>query len=732
MKKNVNLSIIIVNYKVRDKLIRCIESIISTSKKILYEIIIVDNEGDRTLEKKLNKYKNVIYLNPGKNLGYGSGNNYGEKKASGEYLFILNPDTIILKDAIKNLYNFSKKNKNVGAVSPLLLDNQKKTYSLQGTKLLTPLRAIFSLSFISKIFKNNKILNKYYIKDWDKKNKKEVGVVPGTAFMMKKKLYDEVKGFDENFFLYFEESDLCKRIKELDYKNYIVPSAKIIHEWGRSTKKLSGLDKIFKKSRFYYLKKHFGYIKSILTESILRVNSVFASIAIFVALSTSIIMYKIKTSMTFIGDQAWYYISAKEMVTEGVIPLVGITSSHTWLHQGAYWTYLMAPFLMLYNFAPISGMYLSIIINALTIIAIYLLSKKLFNKRVGLISATLYSFSPLVIIFSRMPYHTTPIPFFTILFINSILSWVKGDKKYFPLIFLFIGILYNFELATVSLFFIFILLLAYGVIKKTTWIKQIRNKQTILLAIFSSFISMLPVIIYDFYNGFPQTLKFIAWIGYKAISAVFPIMPVASNISAPSASEALTFFFSRYQELIYPYSITIATLFFVFSILNMLCMKNNKQSVTLVGLWLVCGIAGVVFTKTLSDAYLPILFPVFIISVAYLLNSVTRNNILLAVLLIFITYANLHWLFNSDKYISNDLRNREYVVDKIIQNSNGQSFSLLGKGEGSQFRSFLMPYEYLLWFKNQPQSKSNEELKYIITEHNGKILLEYDYNNCTY
>ena len=136
---------------------------------------------------------------------------------------------------------------------------------LQGARELTPLRAIFTFSFLNKLFANNPIRRQYwYLDEWDKKSVKEVGSIPGTAFIIRRDLYKKVGGFDEKFSLYFEEHDLCKRVSELGFSTIMHPRAHVIHRLGSSTKQSEkNISEIFQRSKFYYLKKTFWNDKSI-------------------------------------------------------------------------------------------------------------------------------------------------------------------------------------------------------------------------------------------------------------------------------------------------------------------------------------------------------------------------------------------------------------------------------------------------------------------------------------
>lgn len=183
--KKVKLSIIIVNYKVEKELLMCIESIEKKLKRTSYEVIVVEN-GNDNLARKLRKYTNINYLRSPKNLGYGAGNNFGASYANGEYIFILNPDTVIKSGDVSKLLDLLKKKK-VGIIAPTLVDRNGKQFELQGTKKLTIFNAIFSLSWINKIWPSNPVSSSYWLKGIDRKNNYEVDVVPGTAFIIKKK-----------------------------------------------------------------------------------------------------------------------------------------------------------------------------------------------------------------------------------------------------------------------------------------------------------------------------------------------------------------------------------------------------------------------------------------------------------------------------------------------------------------------------------------------------------------
>jgi len=726
--KKIKVSIIIVNYKVKDKLFACINSIYSSKLKTNFEIIVVDNDEVKTIEKDLlSKFRSVIYIKSNSNLGYGGGNNLGAKYATGDYLFFLNPDTLIFNDAIAVLVNFLDKHNKAGMVAPLLLDKNNKPYELQGSSELTPLKAIVVLSFLNKLFPDNAFFRAYWLKNWNREKAKRLYSIPGTAFMIKKEVFNKIGGFDESFFLYFEELDICKRVNVLGYEIFMEPKSKIFHEWGASTKYSENIKEIFKKSRYLYFKKHYGFLKALFVESFLRINKAFFLIVLTLLLALFLRVYNLSQSMVFIGDQGWFYLSARDLLIQGKIPLVGITSSHTWLHQGPLWTYMLSIALFISRFNPLSGAYLTAIFGVLTTFLMYKLGSSMFSKRAGFIAALLYAVSPLIVFFDRMPFDPSPIPFFTILYFFAVFKWLKGNINYFPLIILFIVLLYNLELATFTLFFPFALLFVYGFIKNKDWVKKLLNKKTILYSLFALIVPMLPVIIYDFSNGFKQTIVFVGWTLYKPFS--FLINHQSGNI-AHNFYLVLNFLSVNIQKLSFQANIFVAIVIFIFSLIYLFYYVFVKEkfkiesSRLILLLLLIVSLFGILINQTPSDAYLPIIFPFVIFLIAIFFDFLLKIKIikypvviLLALIIILNSYASF-----KNSYIY-DFKYRVQAADKIISLTNNQLYNLVGNGPGSQFKSFTMNYEYLLWWKGHPPTNKNVKLKIIVSETQNGIII---------
>ncbi|OGH06038.1 MAG: hypothetical protein A2W22_03890 [Candidatus Levybacteria bacterium RBG_16_35_11] len=718
--KHPKLSIIIVNYKVKKELFNCIRSIIKSKPKVSYEIIVVDNDEKKTIENSLKKrFKNVRYIGNPVNSGFGTGNNLGTKNARGEYLFFLNPDTLVERNAIDNLIRSIKNDKKTGVASPLLLDKNRGVYPLQGTLELTPVRAIFGLSFINKIFPNNPISKKYWQKNWDKSKDKNVDVVPGTALMIKKDLFERVSGFDEKFFLYFEEFDLCNRIKDLGFEIKIIASSKVVHLWERSTKKREDIKKIFARSKFYYFKKNYGFLNalavSFLTET---TKEKFLLFFIFI-LGVFLRFYKLDQLMIFIADQGWFYLSARDLLVNHSIPLLGVPSSVVWLKQGPLGTYLIALSLYFGKFHPISPAVFFSALDSLTILLIFYISKKWINERSALFASAFYATSPLILVMSRMPYHTSAIPFFACLFFI-----ILGSKKnYLNLFFLFfiLGLLIQLELSNSVLL---VLLLIYILFKK---IKI--SKAKVYLSTFGLIIGLLPFIIYDFSHRFIQTVGLPLWIINRV--RLFLGLTISGNSTTHNFPIALTTVRDQLAQIIFPFSLTFFY-FILILLLVSLFMKRREiieSKIFLIALWFFVPLFGFLIHAAPGMAYFPLIFPAVCLLIGFCLDFYSKFNKPLVILVfLVILFVNVFNIVKSDYFIWTNKSVRmppnnygfgpTYLIfndlsKKIVSDSQKRNFNVKGGGFLSKYESGIDNFKYLILI-NGGKIDYNSSLKYVI------------------
>lgn len=233
---------------------------------IKYEIIIFDNNSTdgsvQYIEKEVQEKNNIILIKSKTNAGFSKGSNEGAKIAKGKYLVFLNPDTKIIDDNLNSLINFfEEKEKSKEKIGVIGVKNINTDGSLQYSCRSFPSIAtqFFESFFLFKIFKKSKIFGLYFMTWWDHENIFEVDWLSGSFMFIKKDVFNQVSGFDENFFMYSEDTDLCLRLKRKGFKNYYYPYYSIIHADSAIAKKNPIIREIgIIKSRRYYFKKNYS------------------------------------------------------------------------------------------------------------------------------------------------------------------------------------------------------------------------------------------------------------------------------------------------------------------------------------------------------------------------------------------------------------------------------------------------------------------------------------------
>lgn len=235
MENNIQVSVVIINYNTKLMTNDCINSILKFTTKNLIEIILVDNASTDGSKEFFTVDNRIEYIYSDVNLGFGKANNLGVSRAKGKYVFLLNSDTILLDDVIYNLFNFAENTEiiNIGSIGIRLI-NQSLQDTLSFGQFTSPKRIYKRL--LEKIsFKNASYESKIY-NQIQKKGYSQVDFVSGADLFLLKSIYDKVNGFDPDFFMYYEETDMQNRISRLGYKSFIINSKDIIHLDGGSFK----------------------------------------------------------------------------------------------------------------------------------------------------------------------------------------------------------------------------------------------------------------------------------------------------------------------------------------------------------------------------------------------------------------------------------------------------------------------------------------------------------------
>ena len=274
---NDNITIVINTFKSEDKIFNCLDSINAFCK-----VIIIENSDDTDFKKKLeNKYSYVECFLTGENLGYANGNNYGLTKVKSKYALILNPDTTLESQTLNNFLNTAKKYKDFAIIGPARQDEYSN-----------------------------------YDHHADKEDVFEVNHCKGFAMLFNLEQFKEIGFFDSNFFIYLEEIDLCRRLKQRQKKIYLDKKIKINHLGGSSHNESINFEMELSRnwhwmwSTFYYYKKHFGY-----STSLIKVSKNFFSS--FVKMIYFSIIFKAKERRIYyqrfsgllnsiIGKKSWY------------------------------------------------------------------------------------------------------------------------------------------------------------------------------------------------------------------------------------------------------------------------------------------------------------------------------------------------------------------------------------------------------------------------------------------
>ncbi len=282
---NAELSIIIVNYNVKEFLQNLIYSIQKAACNIITEIIIVDNHSEDGsvdfIREKFLPLGGIKLIVNKQNLGFSKANNIGLSEAKGEYLLLLNPDAVVSEDTFQKMIDFFKSNPGVGLAGCKILNPNGTFEPACRRSFPGPWTAFCKVTGLSSLFPKSRLFARYNLTYLNENETYEVDAVSGSFMMLTREAYEKVGGLDEEFFMYGEDLDLCYRIQNAGLKVFYVHSTQIIHYKGESTRR-SSLDetKYFYNAMHLFVKKHLS--SSFLVELILRSAIWFRNIFAFI------------------------------------------------------------------------------------------------------------------------------------------------------------------------------------------------------------------------------------------------------------------------------------------------------------------------------------------------------------------------------------------------------------------------------------------------------------------
>ncbi|MBC8487299.1 MAG: glycosyltransferase [Bacteroidetes bacterium] len=254
------LSIVIVNYNVKYFLEQCLHSVRRAIEGTDSEVFVVDNNSvDGSVTMLQEKFPDVITIANKENSGFSKANNQAIKKARGEYILLLNPDTVVEDDTFVKIIQFMDEHPDAGGLGVKMVDGKGNFLPESKRGLPTPAVAFYKIFGLSRLLPKSKIFGKYHLSFLDKEKTHEIEILSGAFMLLRKSVLDEIGLLDETFFMYGEDIDLSYRITKAGYKNYYFPETRIIHYKGESTKKSSvNYVVIFYNAMVIFARKHFS------------------------------------------------------------------------------------------------------------------------------------------------------------------------------------------------------------------------------------------------------------------------------------------------------------------------------------------------------------------------------------------------------------------------------------------------------------------------------------------
>ncbi len=250
----------IVHYRNPDLLDACLQSFVEHPPTLPFRVVVVDNSAStHSVKERVERYPFVELREAKTNIGFSAGNNRGVEGATEDYYFFLNPDTKIFESTLENLVSFMERTPSAGALGPTNIgpDGIIQFSCRKFPNIWTVLANRYS--FLTRFFPNNPISNRYLQTELDRGETQEVDWVSGAALMMRSEDFKNLRGFDEDYFLYSEDVDLCYRIHQIGKKVYFFPGSKIVHAIGGASGK-SRYRSLWERHRSMYtfFRKHYS------------------------------------------------------------------------------------------------------------------------------------------------------------------------------------------------------------------------------------------------------------------------------------------------------------------------------------------------------------------------------------------------------------------------------------------------------------------------------------------
>ncbi len=298
------LSVIIVNYNVKYFLEQCLLSVRKALQGIQAEVFVVDNNSvDSSVEMVRDKFPEVVLIENNENTGFARANNQAIRRSQGEYVLLLNPDTVVEDDTFEKIIGFMDSHPDAGALGVKMVDGKGRFLPESKRGLPTPTVAFYKIFGLSRLFPRSRRFGQYHLGYLDKDEVHEVEILSGAFMLIRREALDKTGLLDEDFFMYGEDIDLSYRIIKAGYRNYYFPRTRIIHYKGESTKKSSvNYVRVFYHAMVIFARKHFSSRNARLLSFLINLAVYFrASLAILSRFLKSVFLPLMDAGLIYLG-----------------------------------------------------------------------------------------------------------------------------------------------------------------------------------------------------------------------------------------------------------------------------------------------------------------------------------------------------------------------------------------------------------------------------------------------
>lgn len=311
-----DISVIIVNYNVKYFVEQCLHSVLKAQKHLKVEVFVVDNNStDGSCNMLRAKFPEIALIENKENLGFSKANNQAIRLASGKYILLLNPDTVIEEETLLRCFEFMETHPDAGGLGVKMIDGKGHFLPESKRGLPTPSAAFYKIFGLSRIFPHSARFNRYHLGYLSKDATHEIEILAGAFMFMRHETLEKTGLLDEDFFMYGEDIDLSYRITQAGYKNYYYPGTTIIHYKGESTKKGSiNYVLVFYRAMIIFARKHFSSRHARLLTTLINIAIYLragASVArrIFDRVAVPVLDFAaIAAGLYFIIQPVWSYI----------------------------------------------------------------------------------------------------------------------------------------------------------------------------------------------------------------------------------------------------------------------------------------------------------------------------------------------------------------------------------------------------------------------------------------